>query len=87
MGDNTDMSSPNHNEVETDDAPLADVEPDYTFDEEDDDLMRELIAEGYSLEEARRMVGDGDFDDDDYAYGTDDLDRDVPDFVDDGDFE
>lgn len=46
-----------------------------------------LMEEGYSEEEATRMVGLYDSDEDDYCYGDDDLDRDVPDFVDDGDFE
>lgn len=80
------MESPNTHTDETDTAPLADVEPDYTFDEEDEDLIRELLAEGYSLEEARRMIGE----DDDTCYGFDDLDRDIPDagdFVDEEDFD
>jgi hypothetical protein len=51
----------------------------------DEDFVQELIDEGYSEDEARRMVGE--YDANEY-YGIDeDNDRDVPDFVDDGDFE
>lgn len=68
------------------------------FSEEiDADLVDELVAEGYSLEEALRMVGDYEPDefDPETCYGMDDLDRDLPDddsfdsteFVDDEDFE
>lgn len=68
------------------------------FSEEiDADLVDELVAEGYSLEEALRMVGDYEPDefDPETCYGIDDLDRDLPDddsfdsteFVDDEDFE
>ena len=68
------------------------------FSEEiDADLVNELVAEGYSLEEALRMVGDYEPDefDPETCYGMDDLDRDLPDddsfdsteFVDDEDFE
>jgi hypothetical protein len=51
-----------------------------------------LIAEGYSQEEALRMVGDYDPDefDPETCYGIDSLERDVPDledFVDPEDFE
>jgi hypothetical protein len=70
---------------------------DSMFSEEiDEDLVRELVAEGYSFEEALRMVGDYDPDefDPETCYGLDDLDRDVPDeefdgseFVDEEDFE
>lgn len=54
---------------------LADVDPDYGVDEDDADLIEELIADGYSPDEARRMVGESD---DEIFYGFDDLDRDVP---------
>lgn len=72
-------------------------DPDYTEDTNDSDLMpyddtfneedfvEELMSEGYTREEALRMAGD--YDADEYGYGDDDLDRDVPDFVDGGDFE
>lgn len=75
-------------------------DPDYADDTNDSDLMlpyddsfndedfvAELMSEGYSEEEARRMAGEYDYDDDDTCYGQDDLDRDVPDFVDGGDFD
>ena len=52
----------------------------------DDEAIDMLVAEGYSKEEAERMVGLYGDDDDDICYGSDDLDRDVPDFVDGGDF-
>ena len=55
---------------------------------DDDDCISELMAEGYSEYEARRMAGDYSYDDEDeYGYGDDDLDRDIPDFFDGGDFE
>jgi hypothetical protein len=55
---------------------------------DDDDYISELMAEGYSEYEARRMAGDySDDDEDEYGYGDDDLDRDIPDFFDGGDFE
>jgi hypothetical protein len=66
---------------------------DSMFSEEiDTDLVEELIAEGYSQEEALRMVGDYDPDefDPETCYGIDSLERDVPDledFVDPEDFE
>jgi hypothetical protein len=50
------------------------------------EAIEQLIEEGYTEEEAKRMIGDYDADDD-YCYGEDDLDRDVPDFIEDGDFE
>ena len=60
---------------------------DDTLDEmTDDEAIELLVAEGYSQEEAERMVGLYDPDDDDTCYGDDDLDRDVPDFVDEEDF-
>ena len=52
----------------------------------DDEAIQMLVEEGYSEEEAKRMVGLYDADDDDTCYGCDDLDRDVPDFVDEEDF-
>lgn len=69
-----------------DDTNDSDLLPyDDAFD--DEDLVAELLAEGYSEEEARRMVGEYDYSDDEYGYGDDDLDRDIPDFFDGGDFE
>ena len=60
---------------------------DDTLDEmTDDEAIELLVAEGYSQQEAERMVGLYDADDDDTCYGDDDLDRDVPDFVDEEDF-
>lgn len=53
----------------------------------DDEAIQMLCDEGYTYEEAKRMVGLYDADDDDTCYGIDDLDRDVPDFVDGGDFD
>lgn len=78
----SDMSNPNYksdsSEYDNDLMPYDD-----TFDAED--FVEELVAEGYSEEEARRMAGD--YDADEY-YGLDeDNDRDIPDFIDDGDFE
>jgi len=75
------MTNPNDtNDINDSDLMLP---YDDTFSEED--YVAELMAEGYSREEALRMAGD--YDSDEYGYGDDDLDRDVPDFVDDGDFE
>lgn len=71
---------PNY-ESDTNDADLLPY--DDTFDAED--FVEELMAEGYSEEEARRMAGD--YDADEYYGFDDDNDRDIPDFVDDGDFE
>ena len=48
------------------------------------EAIAELMEEGYSEEEAKRMIGD--YDADEYCY-DDDTDRDVPDFMDGGDFE
>ena len=81
---NAPMSNPNPNyESETNEYD-ADLMPyDDTFDAED--FVEELMAEGYSEEEARRMAGD--YDADEYYGLDDDNDRDVPDFIDDGDFE
>jgi hydroxymethylpyrimidine pyrophosphatase-like HAD family hydrolase len=50
----------------------------------DTDSPFDLIAEGYSKEEAKRMAGEYDADDDEYCFG--DGDRDIPDFVDEEDF-
>lgn len=69
-------------EDDTNDSDLM-LPYDDTFNEED--FVAELMGEGYSREEALRMAGD--YDADEYGYGDDDLDRDVPDFVDGGDFE
>ena len=72
--------------------PTNDIDLILPFDDHDLDGMSvseaidQLIEEGYTEEEAKRMVGDYD-PDDDYCYGDDDLDRDIPDFIDDGDFE
>ena len=59
--------------------PLDEVDPDYTIDEEDADLLDELMSEGYSESEARRMIGDAN---DEICYGFDDLDRDMPEWAD-----
>ena len=53
----------------------------------DDEAIEMLCDEGYSYEEAKRMVVLYDADDDDICYGSDDLDRDVPDYTDDEDRE
>jgi hypothetical protein len=56
---------------------------DDSFSEED--FIAELIAEGYSKDEARRMAGD--YDPEDY-YGSDDSgERDIPDMPDMGEFD
>jgi hypothetical protein len=46
----------------------------------EEDFVAELMSEGYSEDEARRMAGD--YDADDYDGGETDLDRDVPDMAD-----
>jgi hypothetical protein len=59
----------------------------------EEDFVAELMSEGYSEDEARRMAGD--YDADDYSGSEVDLDRDVPemddfdseDFVDEEDFD
>lgn len=67
-----------------DDTNDSDLMPyDDAFGEED--YLAELIAEGYSVEEAQRMIGGEDYDNEDYCY--EDYDRDIPDFEDGGDFE
>lgn len=67
----------NDTDIDTDLIPYDD-----TFN--DEDFVAELIAEGYSEEEAKRMAGEYDADDDEYCFG--DGDRDIPDFVDEEDF-
>jgi len=67
----------NDTDIDTDLIPYDD-----TFN--DEDFVAELIAEGYSVEEAKRMAGEYDADDDEYCFG--DGDRDIPDFVDEEDF-
>jgi len=70
-----------------------DNDPNFAYDPSLDDLNEDeaialLIEEGYSEEEAKRMVGLYDADDETTYYGFDnDIDRDVPDYVDDEDFE
>lgn len=81
---NAPMSNPNPNYKSDSSEYDNDLMPyDDTFDAED--FVAELMEEGYSEEEALRMAGD--YDADEY-YGLDeDNDRDIPDFIDDGDFE
>ena len=67
-----------------DDTNDSDLMP-YDDANDDEDLVAELLAEGYSEEEARRMVGD--YNADEFNGFEDDSDRDIPDFIDDGDFE
>jgi hypothetical protein len=76
----TNAYDPNY-EDDTNDSDLMPY--DDAFD--DEDLVAELLAEGYSEEEARRMVGD--YNADEFYGFEDDSDRDIPDFIDDGDFE
>lgn len=84
MGYNARMTNP-YDPDYTDDTNDSDLMPyDDTFNEED--FVAELMQEGYSEEEARRMAGDYEYDDD-TCYGADDLDRDVPDFIDEEDFD
>lgn len=52
----------------------------------EEEAIAELVEEGYTEEEAKRMIGEYDADEE-FCYGDDDLDRDVPDYVDDEDFE
>ena len=68
----------------SDDTNDTDLIPyDDTFN--DEDFVAELMAEGYSEEEAKRMAGEYEFDEEDeYCFG--DNDRDIPDFVDEEDF-
>jgi len=72
-------NSPDTNDT---DSPFDLIPYDDTFN--DEDFVAELIAEGYSEEEAKRMAGEYDADDDEYCFG--DGDRDIPDFVDEEDF-
>jgi hypothetical protein len=74
-------NSPDTNDIDTD-SPFDLIPYDDTFN--DEDFVAELIAEGYSEEEAKRMAGEYDADDDEYCFG--DGDRDIPDFVDEEDF-
>ena len=74
-------NSPDTNDIDTD-SPFDLIPYDDTFN--DEDFVAELIAEGYSEEEAKRMAGEYDADDDEYCFGDDD--RDIPDFVDEEDF-
>jgi hypothetical protein len=67
-----------------DDTNDSDLMP-YDDANDDEDLVAELLAEGYSEDEARRMVGD--YNADEFYGFEDDSDRDIPDFIDDGDFE
>ncbi len=77
------MTNPYDHNYE-DDTNDSDLMPyDDAFD--DEDLVAELLAEGYSEDEARRMVGD--YNADEFYGFEDDSDRDIPDFIDDGDFE
>jgi hypothetical protein len=76
----TNAYDPNY-EDDTNDSDLMPY--DDAFD--DEDLVAELLAEGYSEDEARRMVGD--YNADEFYGFEDDSDRDIPDFIDDGDFE
>ena len=52
----------------------------------DSETRAMLEEEGYTPDEIDRMMGLYESDDE-YCYGEDDLDRDVPDFIEDGDFE
>ena len=77
------MEYPTPNNTTNDRIPYDDSD---LFDA--DEAVAELMQEGYTEEEARRMVGE--FDSDDTCYGYDDLDRDLPsghDFVDEEDFD
>lgn len=66
--------------------PNDDLMFDNTIEEmTDDQAIKMLIEEGYSEDEAKRMVGIYDPDDDEYCF--DDHDRDIPDFADDEDHE
>lgn len=76
------MTNPDNNlDNDNYDGDLLPYDSSYDVEE----FVAELMEEGYSEEEARRMAGD--YDADEY-YGIDeDNDRDIPDFIDDGDFE
>lgn len=76
---NAPMTNPNENyESEPNDYDTNTLSYDDTYDTEE--FVAELMSEGYTEEEARRMAGEYEYDDDDTCYGHDDLDRDVPDF-------
>ncbi len=82
IGYNARMSNPLDPNF-TDETNDSDLLPyDDTFN--DEDFVAELIAEGYSEEEAKRMAGEYDSDDDEYCF--DDNDKDIPDYVDEEDF-
>jgi hypothetical protein len=82
IGYNARMSNPLDPNF-TDETNDSDLLPyDDTFN--DEDFVAELIAEGYSEEEAKRMAGEYDSDDDEYCF--DDHDKDIPDYVDEEDF-
>lgn len=65
-------------EDDTNDSDLMPYDDSYDVEE----MVAELMSEGYTEEEARRMAGEYDYSDeeDEYGYGNDDLDRDIPDF-------
>ncbi len=71
--------------------PTNDIELTLPYDDCDLDGMSDteiramLQEEGYPPEEIDRMMGL--YEADDYCYDDDNLDRDVPDFLDGGDFE
>ena len=79
MNDHTNDYPSNETELV---LPYDDCDLDGMSDSEIRDMLEQ---EGYTTDEIDRMMGD--YEADDYCYGDDDLDRDVPDFVDDGDFE
>ena len=68
-------------DYDNNDDPSPFIESDITHEQ----AIEELEAEGYSRDEAERMLGE--YDPDEYYGFDDDIDRDVPDFIDDGDFE
>lgn len=76
------MTNPDNNlDNDNYDGDLLPYDSSYDVEE----FVAELMEEGYSEEEARRMAGE--YDADEYYGFDDDNDRDVPDFIDDGDFE
>lgn len=75
------MTNPNDNyESEPNEYDANTLSYDDSYDVEE--MVAELMSEGYTEEEARRMAGEYDYSDeeDEYGYGNDDLDRDIPDF-------
>lgn len=75
-----------NNPSDTNDIDLTLPYDDCDLDGMSDSETRAILAEeGYTPEEIDRMMGQ--YEEDDYCYGDDDLDRDVPDFIDDGNFE